>query len=160
LTFDPSGNLVIADTGNALIRVIDKTTGLIHSVAGTTTPVLGTGGAAVGAYLFAPNSMVFDPAGSGSIIFTDSAPQGRLWIMDKSGLISSLAGGGAPGVLGDGGPAANAGFQGPSGLALDKKGAYYIADTGNNRIRKIDAKGIVSTVAGTTIGRSLFLRQQ
>ena len=64
--------------------------------------------------------------------------------------MTTIAGNGETGFGGDGGPAADARLNSPSGLALDGRGALYIADSGNHRIRKVDLEtGIISTIAGT-----------
>lgn len=67
--------------------------------------------------------------------------------------ISTVAGTGGPGFSGDGGPALEAQLDHPTAVALDSKGNLYIADTENRRVRKVDTRGIITTVAGTGEGR-------
>ena len=67
----------------------------------------------------------------------------------KSGIISTVAGTGAPGFSGDGGPAKSAAVFNPIADAADNSGNVYIADSTNNRIRKVNASGTISTIAGT-----------
>ena len=69
--------------------------------------------------------------------------------ISKEGIISTVAGRGYEGFFGDGGPAEKAMMKAPAGVAIDSKGNVYISDMGNNRIRKVDPKGIISTYAGT-----------
>jgi len=111
----------------------------IRTVAGGTPPSLlpatpGGGGAGV----------AIDPAGN--VFFVGSANT-AVWRLDAStSLLTRVAGNGLPGFSGDGGPAVNAQMV-PAGIALDTAGNLYIADTANNRIRKVSG-GIVTTVAG------------
>src|SRR5205085_9426478 len=69
----------------------------------------------------------------------------------STGVISTFAGTGTIGSTGDGGPAAKALFSGPTGLAFDRLGNLYVADTGNSRIRMITPDGVISTVAGSGV---------
>ena len=66
-------------------------------------------------------------------------------------MITTVAGNGIQGYGGDGGEAVNAEFQYPGGLALDAGGNLYIADLGNNRVRKLTSNGIISTIAGSGV---------
>jgi sugar lactone lactonase YvrE len=75
--------------------------------------------------------------------------QGRILLIDSMGNARVIGGNGQRGFSGDGGAATSARFSGTSSLAADNAGNLYLADTGNNRIRRIDARGIVTTVAGT-----------
>ena len=148
---DPSGNLVISDAGNALIRKIDRATGIIGTVAGTTAANSGDGGPALGSYLRQPSALILGPSGSGSVIFTDSS-QNRIRVIDAAGLISTLAGGDDAGTAD--GDATTARFFMPTAIVSDGKGTYYVSDGGSHRIRKIDPKGNVTTVAGSARGIS------
>jgi sugar lactone lactonase YvrE len=69
--------------------------------------------------------------------------------VDPDGAFTVVAGSGAAGYSGDGGPATAARLHSPSGIAADREGNVYVADTDNHRIRKIDADGMITTVAGT-----------
>ncbi len=87
-------------------------------------------------------------APSGELYIADSGNE-RIRRVDPSGTISTMAGTGVPGYSGDGGPAVAAQFDGPRGLAGDGAGNLYVADDNNNRIRRIDPSGVITTVAGT-----------
>src|ERR1019366_9158062 len=73
----------------------------------------------------------------------------RIRKVDVRGIITTVAGNGSQGYFGDGGAAIKAGLSYPSGVAVDPSGNLYIADWGNDRIRKVDVKGIITTVAGS-----------
>ena len=149
IAVDSAGNIYIADTGNNRIRKID-TNNIINTIAGGGAPVAGSngdGGYATNASLSRPSGIALDS--SGNIYIADTG-NNRIRKIDVEGIISTIAGGGAPvaGSNGDGGYATNASLSRPSGIVLDSSGNIYIADTGNNRIRKIDVEGIISTIAG------------
>jgi len=141
---DAAGNLYVADRRNYRLRRIN-TLGIITTVAGSGQPALsGDGGPAGGATLSQPAGIVFDGAGN---LYVADAGNNRIRKISPQGVITTVAGGGN--ALGDGGPATSAMLAGPQGLALDRTGNLYVADTGNHRIRKIDLKGAISTVAGS-----------
>lgn len=71
--------------------------------------------------------------------------------VDGSGVMTRFAGAGRAGFSGDGGQAINAQFNAPAGLALDGAGNVFVADQGNFRVRKINANGVVTTVAGSGV---------
>ncbi len=104
----------------------------------------GDGGAADAAHLFHPASMAIDL--KGNLIFADEANH-RIRMVSPTGRITTVAGHGG-GALGDGGPAAQATLSSPAAVAVDAYGAIYIADTGNQRIRKITPDGVILTFAG------------
>ena len=140
---DGAGNLYIADWVNGRIRKVDAA-GVITTVAGG-GPV-GDGGAAVAAQLYAPYGVA--PDGAGNLYIAD-ANNHRIRKVDAAGMITTVAGDGTPGFGGDGGPAVAAQLRSPTGVAVDGAGNLYIADSFNHRIRKVDAAGGISTVAGT-----------
>jgi sugar lactone lactonase YvrE len=141
LTVDASGNVYIADTGDHKIRIVD-TTGTINTVAGSGAQGLGgDGGSPTSALLNLPVGVSVD--GAGNVLIADTGNQ-RIRIV-SGGVIQTLAGGGNGG---DGGAATSALLAGPYGVAEDSAGNLYIADQGNNRIRKLSG-GILTTVAGT-----------
>ena len=144
---DSAGNLYIADTGNHRIRKVDAS-GVISTVAGSGKwgGYGGDGGPALQARLFAPSGVAAD--GAGNLYIADSWNH-RIRKVDASGNISTVAGSGREGYSGDGGPALRAQLAEPWDAAADGAGNLYIADTGNNRIRKVDAAGVISTVAGS-----------
>ncbi len=147
LAFDGSANLLIADTGNHVVRRVDATTGIITTIAGTGVPSYnGDGRLAVTAELNAPSGLLVLP--DGSILIGDTAND-RVRRIDAAGMISTIAGSGPAGYSGDGGPATAATLKSPVGLAVDPVGDLYIADSGNNRVRVVDAlSGNITTLAG------------
>ena len=145
LCLDPIGNLYVADRNNHRVRRID-TSGMVTTVAGTGTPDWGgDGGSAVEAHLNYPSDLVCD--GKGNLYISDRS-NNRIRKVDSEGIISTIVGLGLPEFGGDFGPATEAFLKYPFGIDLDKKGNLYIADRGNNRIRRVDPQGIITTVAG------------
>ena len=143
---DSSGNLFIADAGNNRIRKVD-TTGIITTVAGNGLQGFsGDGGAATNGSLNQPNGVTVDSFGN--LWIADTRNQ-RLRKVDTNGIITTVAGAGLGGFSGDGGAATNAKIFLPMGVVLDVAGNVLIADYLNNRIRKLDTNGNISTVAGT-----------
>jgi len=106
----------------------------------------GDGGPATAARLNKPYGIALDAAGA--IYFADEL-NNRVRKIDTSGIITTIAGTGAAGALGDGGPATMAQLNAPFGVAADTAGNVYITDQGNQEIRKINTSGIISTFAGT-----------
>ena len=124
-------------------------TGIISTIAGTgISGFSGDGGSAVSAEINDPGKIVVDAAGN--IYFSDIHNY-RIRKISTSGVITTIAGTGAIGNSGDGGPATAATFNEPYGLALDDTGNLYIADFLNSRIRKINTSGIITTVAGNGV---------
>ena len=124
----------------------------IETVAGTgTAGAGGDGAAAVAAQINSPQDVAVD--GSGNLYIADSNND-RVRKVDAAGVITTVAGTGIEGYGGDGGPAASAQLDTPRGVAVDGLGNLYIADSGNHRVRKVDAAGVITTVAGTTRGFS------
>lgn len=148
---DGSGNLYIADQTNNRIRKVTAATGKISTVAGTGVPgSSGDGGMATSARLFSPVAVAVD--GSGNLYISDQLNQRIRKVTVATGIISTVAGTGILGSSGDGGAATSARLSSPSDIAIDGSGNLYIADTGNNRIRKVTtATGFISTVAGTGV---------
>lgn len=148
VALDPAGaNLYIADSANHRVRRVDLGSGLITTVAGTGTPgAEGDGGPAPAAQLQDPKSIYVGP--SGEFFIADSGND-RIRRVDRSGVITTVAGTGVTGYAGDGGPATAAQFDGPRGVAGDAAGNLYVADDNNHRVRRIDPAGIITTVAGT-----------
>src|SRR6476646_9255175 len=153
VTVDNAGNIYIVDALNRRVRKVDST-GKISTFAGNGLPLLsGDGGLATSAGLAlvatVPHlGVAADNAGN---VYVTDYGDNRIRKVDRAGIISTVAGRGTlgqSGFSGDGGPAVNAELKGPSGIALDRAGNLYIADTGNGRIRKVDTAGIITTVAG------------
>ncbi|MGK0179295.1 MAG: sugar lactone lactonase YvrE [Nitrospinales bacterium] len=145
LAFDKSGNLYIADRNNNRVRKVD-TRGTITTIAGTgTAGFSGDGGLATQAQLNLPSGVALD--GKGNIFISDRS-NNRIRVIDSKGKIRTYAGSGNDGFRGDNGPALKASIDRPFGIALDRKGNLYIADRRNNRVRKVNTQGIITTVAG------------
>ncbi|MEK3910225.1 InlB B-repeat-containing protein [Paenibacillus sp. FSL H7-0331] len=146
IAVDSSGNVYIADTENNRIRKVDPS-GRIDSIAGNGTPGYGgDNGGATSAQLSLPVGIAV--YGSGNVYIADSYNH-SIRKVDASGQISTIAGSGYPGYSGDNGPATSARLTFPRGVAVDGSGNVYIADSDNNRIRKVDASGKITTIAGT-----------
>ena len=146
---DRSGDLYIADTYNQRIRRVDSS-GTITTVAGTGDAGFGgDGGPADNAQLGWPQGVAVDR--SGDLYIADTYNQ-RIRRVDSSGTITTVAGSGSGGFGGDGGPAVNAHLRDPHGVAVDRSGVLYIADTWNGRIRRVDSSGTITTVAGGSSG--------
>lgn len=145
ISFDALGNLYIADTDNCRIRKLD-TNGVVWTVAGNgAAGYSGDNGKATNASLQYPVGVVADAVGN---LFIADTGNHRIRKVDTNGIITTIAGIGIPGFTGDGGAAEGARMAYPTGVALDAKGNLYIADQFNNRIRKVDTNGIITTVAG------------
>ncbi len=150
---DAAGNCYFTDYNNNRIRKVDGTTGVISTIAGTGSAYFGgDGGQATSAGIQLPRGIAMDP--SGNIIFTDWGNNRVRKIDMSTGIITTLAGSASPGFGGDGGPSTAAQLYTPWGVACDPSGNIYIADQGNNRIRKITTSGVISTVAGSAYGFS------
>lgn len=132
---DYNGDVLIADGYNHRIRKVFTASGQIYTVAGTGAASYGgDGGPAIEAQLNYPGGVVADAAGD--LFITDTQNQ-RVRMVDTGGIISTFAGNGVDGYLGDNGPATAARLNAPYGLAIDTDGNLLIADTYNNRIRKV-----------------------
>jgi len=151
---DGKGNIYITDRyPNIVLKV--NTAGIISIYAGggssSGTDGLGDGGPATGASLYGPTGIAVD--GIGNVYIVDMFDN-FIRKVDTSGIISIVAGndtgaaGSMPAYTGDGGPATSADLGWPSAVAVDGTGNIYIADQGNNVIRKVNTSGIISTVAG------------
>jgi DNA-binding beta-propeller fold protein YncE len=137
------------------------THGIITTVAGDGgTVVGGDGGPATVATLSRPSGLAFDTEGNLYVAATPIRPlwDNRIRKIDRQGLISTVAGNGEvtitavnindPNIFGDGRPALQARFYAPWGIAFDAAGNLFIAETANNRVRKVDTHGIITTIAG------------
>ena len=147
---DAAGNIYVADYGNNRVRKIDMIAGTVSTVAGNGIAAYtytGDGGPATAATVTSPTSVAIDDAGN---IYIADAGDNRIRKVNTSGIITTVAGDGAAGAYGgDGGAATLAKLNGPVGVAVDHAGNIYIADAGNNRIRKVNAIGVISTFAGS-----------
>ncbi|MGC3968783.1 MAG: hypothetical protein QM775_15875 [Pirellulales bacterium] len=149
--FGPDGALYICERGLHRIRRWDSKTGEVTTFAGTGKPgFAGDGGPATEALLFEPHELRFDKAGN--IYWTDMKNHVIRKVDWKTRIISTVAGHGRRATVsaGDGGPATKALLKQPHSIAFDDVENMYIADIGNHRIRKIDAKtGVIETICGT-----------
>ncbi len=160
VALDPAGNLFIADAGNNVIRRVDAFTGIITTVAGTigSHGYSGDNGPAKSATFNSPNGISFDA--NGDLYVADSSNHVIRFIAAASGTITTVAGTGTAGFSGDGGPATEAQLNAPwSATPIPPSvpgvnAGFYIADQNNNRIRKVDASGNITTVAGSSAGYS------
>ena len=143
IAFGPDGSLYIADKNNHRIRrVVD---GIIKTVAGNgDSGFSGDDGLATKARLYVPSDIAFGP--DGSLYIADSGNY-RIRRIDANGIIKTVAGNGERGFSGDGQLATAASLDLPKGIAFGPDGSLYIADTNNNRIRRV-VDGIINTVAG------------
>jgi streptogramin lyase len=148
IIFDRNWNLIIADSGNAKIRIVDAGTGIIRTIAGTgQSGDTGDGGPATKAKLNEPRTMAL--AADGAILFTEPKANRIRRIDANTGIITAFAGTGKAGFSGDGGPATRAMLNFNRGVGVDGAGIVWIADSLNQRIRKVDANGIITTAAGS-----------
>src|SRR3954451_7543670 len=151
LALGPDGSLYVTDTGNSRVRVI-RPNGTIVTVAGVFDQGFsGDGGPAASVQVNAPQGITVDPAGR--VFFSDTG-NNRVRVIRPDGTIATLAGNGSRGSAGDGGPATAAQLDAPNGLALASDGSLLIADSANNRIRRVGFDGRIATVAGNGGGGS------
>lgn len=144
LALDANGELLIADAGNRRIRRVDG--------AGTIGTIAGNGQASApsdgGPATSAPISCEYIAVDRFGNVFATSGNR-VLRIDAASGIVTTVAGNGDRGFSGDGGPATEALLDGPDGIAVDDDGNLYVADHGNQRVRRLDAAtGVITTVAG------------
>lgn len=151
IALDTSNNIYIADTYNNRIRKLTVSTGIITTVAGAGDGpgfFKGEGIAATSIYLRMPFNVHID--GFGDIYIADTYNHRVLKVTVSTGKITTVAGTGSPGYNGDGIKATSARLTDPTGISSDYLGDIYIADTLDNRIRKVSmSTGIITTVAGT-----------
>ena len=142
ITYDPSGNLYVADAGNERIRRIELATGMVSTLAGSTFGA--TDGTGASASFAKPSGIAYD--GIGNLYVTDFSTHRIRKIVVATGVVTTFAGGYFTSGYLDG-SLSSARFNKPLGIAADGSGFLYVADHGNHRIRKIDvAAGMVSTL--------------
>jgi sugar lactone lactonase YvrE len=147
LALDTAGNLYIADTHNQRIRKLNLTTGVITTIAGSTSGFSGDGASATSAQLSLPTALALDS--SGNLYIADTGNHRIRKLNLTTSFITMIAGNGTQGYSGNLGPATSAAIDSPTGIALDASSNLYLADTANHRIRRIDATtGIITTVVG------------
>lgn len=148
LAFDAEGDLYIGEEALGVVRKVDAETGLITTVAGTGKEgCSGDGGPATDAAMSAPHGLTVAPDGS---LYVSNVFCHAIRKIDPKGVITTIAGQlEESGFSGDGGPATKALLNEPSQMVFDEDGNLYLSDYVNARIRKIDADGIITTIAGT-----------
>ncbi len=152
IAFDGSGNIFVSDYNNHTIRKISPS-GIITTIAGNGfSGFSGDGGPATNAQLSNPAKIALDSIGN---LYVADFSNNRIRRISVSGIITTVAGNGVGGYNGDGIAATSAKLHNPSGVFLDHTGSIFIADYSNNRIRKVSASGIITTVAGNGIAGSL-----
>jgi hypothetical protein len=144
--YDKKGNIYISDYAANVVRMVNPA-GIISTVAGSGIGgYSGDGGQATNAQLNGPTGLCIDTAGN---MYVADWGNNVIRKISLIGVISTFAGNGSAGYSGDSGLAVNAEFNGPEGLALDKKGNLYIADWRNNVVRMINSNDSIFTIAGT-----------
>ena len=142
---DDTGNVYIADSWNNIIRKVN-TSGTITLYAGNVMQGFsGDGGPALQAEMNKPFRIAFDKQWN---MYVADAFNNVIREINISGTITTVAGNTAQGFYGDGLQATNAELSSPYGVCVDDTGNIYIADTQNNRVRKVNTSGIISTIAG------------
>jgi len=146
LALDKYGNLYIAIDNCNCVRKVNAADGIIHTIAGNNTMGFsGDGGPATAASLSSPADIAVDSALN---LYISDHGNNRIRRIDTLGIIQTIAGTGAEGYAGDGGPATGAAFYLPMGVNLDRQGNIYVCDWGNYRLRKITLPRI--SIASTT----------
>jgi sugar lactone lactonase YvrE len=148
IAVDAAGNLYMGEENGGQVRKIDQS-GRITTIAGTgVIGYSGDGGPATDAQFNWPMGLAVDRFGN--IFIADAVQNNRVRKIDgATGLVNTIAGSGQRGYSGDGGPAAQAQLNTPTGsVAVDAQGNVYVLDAGNQRVRKIDTSGIITTFAG------------
>ena len=148
IAVDSAGGFYVASVAqNRVYRVgVD---GAITLVAGSSHGFSGDGGRATSARLASPTGVAVDSAGN---LYIADTRNNRVRRVSSDGVITTVAGNGAAGFSGDGGPATSAQLSSPNGVAVDGTGNLYIADGDNKRVRKVSAGGVIGTVAGSGTG--------
>ncbi len=146
---DRFDNIYLADGFNQRVRKIESSTKIITTIAGTGTGgYSGDNGPATDAELFIPSAVIVDT--NGNVYISDAENMVIRKVDGTTNIITTFAGTGVSGSLGDGGPATDAQLNAPAGLCFDKVGNIIFADAHNSKIRKIDiSTGIITTIAGT-----------
>jgi sugar lactone lactonase YvrE len=148
VSLDQAGDIYIADSGNNVIREVNASTDIITTVAGNhKSGSSGDNGPATSAELNSPASVAIDAARN--LYISDEGNNRIREVSAVTGIITTVAGNGTAGYGGDGGPATSAELDEPQDIALDNAGDLYIADSVNNRVRRVSLSETITTVAGT-----------
>jgi hypothetical protein len=144
---DSSGNVYIADPACGMVFKVDAAGKALTTIAGgLDATLMGDGGPATSTVLGYPVAVAVDTAGT---IYVADSGSNAIRTVDHGGIIHTLAGNGAADYTGDGGPAKAAALSSPEGVAVDRAGNVYIADFGNNVVRRVDKSGTIRTFAGS-----------
>jgi sugar lactone lactonase YvrE len=153
VTVGPDGSIYVTDAANSRVRRVatDGANGKIQTVTGFGggegiggAGFVGDGGPAEKAKLFTPADVKLDTAGN---LYISDSGNNRIRVI-RGGVITTIAGSGRAGFGGDGKPATAAELNTPQKIAIAKDGSIFVADRANHRVRKIDARGIITTVVG------------
>ena len=140
----PGGSVYISDEAANRILEVDHDGVMATPIAGTgNAGYSGDGGPAIEAELNAPGHLATDARGN--LYFAD-AENHAIRVVNRKGIIRTVAGTGRPGFRGDGGPATKARLHEPYAVAVDAAGTIYATDHGNNRVRRVDAAGTITTI--------------
>jgi sugar lactone lactonase YvrE len=144
IAIDSMGNLYVTESESHTIRKITPA-GVVSAVAGTGQPCTGGGSVLTASFCY-PNGIAVDGAGN---LYVAEAGNGTIRKITPAGVVSNFAGNGVYGGADGNGVAAS--FTAPKGIAIDGAGNFYVADTGNLKVRKITPAGVVSTLAGDRV---------
>ena len=140
---DALGNWYVADTANSRVREAQPGGNLFTIAGNGNASYFGDGGPAIRGSVNQPEGVAVDPLGN---VYIADTLDHAVRMVTPDGIVTTLAGNGNPGYSGDGGPANLAHLNQPRGVAVDAGGNVYIADTGNNQVRRVDALGTITTV--------------
>jgi uncharacterized protein (TIGR03437 family) len=153
LALDSAGNVYVADLGNQRVRRITPD-GIITTVAGTGRKASSPDGAApTDTSLLSPRNVAIDAADN---LYIAEFEGHRIRKLTPDGKLSTVAGTGVAGSSGDGNRASAAQINYPAGMAFDRAGGLYFADSGNNVVRKLYADGTIGTVLGRNPATALY----
>jgi uncharacterized protein (TIGR03437 family) len=145
-----NGTVYIADVYNSRVRAVQA--GVITTAAGNGAfQFSGDQGPAASATFRGPTGVAVDAQGN---LYIADTGNNRIRQVSPAGTTTTVAGNGVAAFRGDGGAATAASLSAPTGIAVDTAGNLYIADTGNNRVRKVNSAGVISTIAGN--GSAVF----
>jgi DNA-binding beta-propeller fold protein YncE len=156
VVFDHEGNMFISDQGNGRVRMVNKA-GIIETLAGRQIPGDRDGFGYLASFSWSRGNdaypggrLAIDPAGE-NLYVADQLNNKVRKILIADHMVSTVAGTGTAGYSGDGGPAMDAELNYPCDVVCAPNGDVYVADTRNHAVRKIDASGVMTTVAGTGV---------
>jgi hypothetical protein len=145
IVIDQDGAIYFSDSGSSKVRKIDRQ-GNITTVGGNGEFAdSGDGGPAIEAGIRSPGGLALSPGGD---LYIAEAGTSRIRRIDAAGTITTVAGTGEAGFSGDGGPADRARIKSPHRMVFDREGNLFFTDRDNHRVRRIDTRGIITTVAG------------